>query len=595
MDHYNSIQFQNFKAFKRFKLDIKQFNILAGPNNAGKSTILAAFRILSAGLRKAGARKAQPIKGPLGTTMGYDVDLTTISIAEENIFHNYNDSEPATVQFTLGGGKTLTLFFPEQGKCSLIAADGDKLVTSPSGFAARFKCSIGFVPILGPVEHQEPLYEREAARLALFNYRAARNFRNIWHHFADDFDSFRELLHQTWPGMDIEKPTVEMIDGKPKLFMFCPEQRIPRELFWSGFGFQVWCQMLAHLIQSRNVSLFLIDEPDIYLHSELQRQLLNILRDLGPDILIATHSTEIITEAETSELVLINKHQNSARRIKNTSQLKHVFSEIGSVLNPTLTQMSKTRRVLFVEGEDFKIIGRIAKSLGRSDIANRRDFAVVPVEGFNPQKIRNLKEGIEAALGTSIVCAAILDRDFRCRDECDQIRTECEKYCNFVLIHDCKEIENYVLVPEAIERAINGRLKSHAKRTNSDLKESPDVTEALESFAESQKAAVLSRHMVERKRFERSVGTNKHENTINEAVLIDFENSWKSVEFRLQVVGGKAALSSLNAILEESCGISISAMNIIDEINVANADRKTLGLVKIIDEFVNFPLSEVST
>ena len=56
--------------------------------------------------------------------------------------------------------------------------------------------------------------------------------------------------------------------------------------------------MLTHVIQSKNVSLFLIDEPDIYLHSELQRQLLMLLRNLGPDILIATHSTEMITESE---------------------------------------------------------------------------------------------------------------------------------------------------------------------------------------------------------------------------------------------------------------------------------------------------------
>ncbi len=92
--------------------------------------------------------------------------------------------------------------------------------------------------------------------------------------------------------------------------MFCPESRIPREIFWAGFGFQVWCQMLTHLIQSGNSSVFLIDEPDIYLHSDLQRQLLGLLRNLGPDILIATHSAEIIAEAEPDDIVLINKQQN---------------------------------------------------------------------------------------------------------------------------------------------------------------------------------------------------------------------------------------------------------------------------------------------
>ncbi|MBF0306291.1 MAG: ATP-binding protein, partial [Alphaproteobacteria bacterium] len=145
------------------------------------------------------------------------------------------------------------------------------------------------VPILGPVEHNEALFGRDAARLALVDYGAARNFRNIWFHYPEQFEEFRTVLSQTWPGMDIERPTVDFSHDKARLTMFCPEERIPREIFWAGFGFQVWCQMLTYLIQSKDKALFLIDEPDIYLHSDLQRQLLVLLRNLGPDILIATH------------------------------------------------------------------------------------------------------------------------------------------------------------------------------------------------------------------------------------------------------------------------------------------------------------------
>ena len=42
--------------FKTFVLNLRHFNILVGPNNAGKSTILAAFRILAAAIRKASTR-----------------------------------------------------------------------------------------------------------------------------------------------------------------------------------------------------------------------------------------------------------------------------------------------------------------------------------------------------------------------------------------------------------------------------------------------------------------------------------------------------------------------------------------------------------
>ena len=190
------------------------------------------------------------------------------------------------------------------------------------------------------------------------------------------------------------------------------------EIFWAGFfGFQVWCQMLTHLIQSRDSALFLIDQPDIYLHSELQRQLLGLLRNLGPDILIATHSTEIITEAETDDIVLINKRSRAGRRIKDPSQLEEVFTILGSNLNPILTQLAKTRCALFVEGKDFQILGKFAHKLGKTSVGNRSDFAVVPVEGFNPERIRSLKIGMETTLGGKIKAAAILDRDYRSESE----------------------------------------------------------------------------------------------------------------------------------------------------------------------------------
>jgi hypothetical protein len=292
-------------------------------------------------MRTARQYKPTPIRGPIGRVPGYRLDLSAISVAEENIFHDYDDSEGASVIFTLSNGNQLTLYFPERGTCYLIADDQERPVWTPSKFRQRFDCPIGFVPVLGPVEHDEKLYGQEAARLALFNYRAARNFRNIWYHYPERFEKFRELLKRTWPGMDIEPPTVEYGESKPILYMFCPEERIPREIFWAGFGFQVWCQMLTHLVQSGDVSLFLIDEPDIYLHSDLQRQLLSLLRDLGPDILIATHSTEIITDAEIDEIVLINKARKAGKRIESPAELVTPAAIINAMTKDEIPQQAQ--------------------------------------------------------------------------------------------------------------------------------------------------------------------------------------------------------------------------------------------------------------
>jgi predicted ATPase len=47
------VKFRNVKELRNFTLDLTAMNTLVGPNNAEKSTIIGAFRVLDAGLRRA--------------------------------------------------------------------------------------------------------------------------------------------------------------------------------------------------------------------------------------------------------------------------------------------------------------------------------------------------------------------------------------------------------------------------------------------------------------------------------------------------------------------------------------------------------------
>jgi predicted ATPase len=585
--HFVRVDFLRFKAFEKFTLHLRNFNILVGPNNAGKSTILAAFRILAAALRKANSRNPQVIKGPNGPTLGYVIDINSLAVAEENIFYNYIDDEPATVQFKISNGNELLLYFPEVGSCYLIARPKGRAVNGIARFRTEFNCSIGFVPILGPVDHNEPLYGSEAARLALFNYQAARNFRNIWHHFPERFDEFRVALNQTWPGMDIEPPMVDRTHERPLLRMFCPEGRIPREIFWSGFGFQVWCQMLTHLIQSGDRSLFLIDEPDIYLHSDLQRQLLSLLRALGPDILIATHSTEIIADAEPDDIVLINKRRPTAQRVKYPTQLDDVFRTLGSNLNPVLTQLAKTRRAVFVEGKDFQIISKFARKLGNSVVESRAGFAVIPVDGFNPERARSLKLGIELTLGGSINAALILDRDFRSDGECEALSSDCRKFCSLVEFHRCKEIENFLLVDSAIDRAAAERLSDQGRRMETSASYVPCAKEVLNAYTQSVKDYVTAQCLTSRRRFERLNSPGVSEESITERLLTEMTKIWSTDEEILRVIPGKDALSSVNRHLQTHFGINVTPTGIVDAMKAEEIPPRMKSLIEKIASFVN--------
>ena len=589
-----AISFRNFKAFKSFNVSLGAFNVLVGPNNAGKSTIVVALRMLAEGLRKANAKSAELVRIENRTVYGYRIALEGLPVASENVFHNYDASEPASVTFKLTHGKALVLWFPEQGECILRCETNQATPRTPSQFKGQFPLRIGLVPILGPVESDEPLYQEEAARLALITHRASRNFRNIWHHYPEQFQEFRLLVQQTWPGMDILRPEVQMEDTKAHLRMFCPEERLPREIYWSGYGFQVWCQMLTFIVKAKDASTIVIDEPDIYLHSDLQRQLVALLRTLGPDVLIATHSTEIISESEPGELIAINKKWRSARLIKNSEQIQNLFATLGSGLNPVLTQLAKTRRVLFVEGKDFQLLAAFARRLGNDLVANRRDFAVIPVEGFNPKKVLDLSEGIEATLGGKILKGVVLDRDFRPDAEVASIFADLERTCDVVAIHDRKEIENFILHPDAIARAIDARLKDRASREGiAPVVRQESGGALLDAVANTMKAEVLGQYMARWADFERKSGTGTDLATINAAAVRIFDARWEDSESRQQLLPGKLVVSKLNAVLQERYKISISPLQVAALMRVTEIPESMAQLVAAIGSLCKNTSAEI--
>jgi energy-coupling factor transporter ATP-binding protein EcfA2 len=582
---FTSVSFRNYKALRQYSVSLRGFNVLVGPNNSGKSTILGAFRILSEGIRKALARNAELISLRGEETWGYRVPLDDLPVSTENIFSDYDDSQPALVEFRLSNANKLQLVFPEQNACYLICKTVSHRARTVSDFRRNFPVSVGFVPVLGPVEHDEPLYQMEAARRALLTHRAARNFRNIWHHYPEDFDEFRQLVKSTWPGMDIEPPEVDARGGKPILRMFCPEERFAREIYWAGFGFQVWCQLLTFIIRSKNTALLIIDEPDIYLHSDLQRQLVSHLESISSDIIFATHSTEIISEADPGDLLVVNKKTQSAKRIRDPMQIQGVFSALGSNLNPTLTQLAKSKRAVFVEGKDFQILGAFARKLGKQAVATRADFAVIPVEGYNPHKVSDLSKGMELTLGGSLLKAVIFDRDYRSEQEVSSTKAELQKFTILAHIHQRKELENYLLETPAIERALTSQISDHNKRTGDTIRCDEVVHDRLQALSEPMKHKVSAQFQARRTSFERAKTPGLDPATITQRLLDEFEEIWSDWEQRRNVLPGKEFLSTLNRYLQEHYKVTLTPAAIIGAMQADEVSDEMRELIEGLDKF----------
>jgi hypothetical protein len=320
---------------------------------------------------------------------------------------------------------------------------------------------------------------------------------------------------------------------------------------------------------------------------------LTLLRNLGPDIVIATHSTEIISEAESDDIVLIDKKHRKARRVKDMSKLHEIFSLLGSNLNPILTQLAKTKRAIFVEGKDFQILSRFAQKLGFSKVSSREAFAVIPIEGFNPQRIRHLKEGMETTLGGPIAVAVILDRDFRCNEERQAVAAACKKYASLVAIHTRKEIENFLLVPVAMDRAASRRVVDRGKRAGvASSKYCCNAMTLLDQFAEEKKNYVMAQYLAEHRQFERVHSPNMHEAQANELALAEFSASWQSFDLRVSVIPGKEALCFYNRSLQEKHSVSVTPAAIVDAMHPDEVPHEMKDLIKSIHEFALLPIAD---
>lgn len=578
-----TIRFENFKSLRGYTVSLQDRNILVGPNNAGKSTIISSLRLLEVALRRAKSKSAERVKLPDGTTgFGHNLSLAHLSVSLENVATDYN-SEHSLIEFRLSNRNKLVLFFPSDGGCTLCWKTEGPAVTTAGRFSSEFPISVQVVPVLGPLEHREAYVNQQTVREALSTHRASRHFRNYWHYFPEGWGTFAEMVADTWPGMRIKPPEIDVPNRQ--LSMFVSEDRIDREVYWAGFGFQIWCQLLTHISRASGATLLAIDEPEIYLHPDVQRQLLAILRRLDADVVLATHSVEIIGEADPSELVLIQKGKQMAQRLRDIEGVQTALDSIGSAQNVTLAHLARTRKVLFVEQmDDFKTLRRFARVLGLSELSTGNDLTAFESGGSaSLEKVKSFAWGVKRAVDAKIKIFAVFGRAYFCSEEVRQIESDLAKEFIEGRVLVRKEIDNYLLHAEVLSRAVRKQLEQKTMRQGTVTKLGKSLEAYLQELSEPYRNDMQSQFISKHLAFHASSGIDI--GAVSKQLLHEFEQNWLDLDRRMIIAPGKLVLKALRESLKADLGINLTLVQIVDEFRATDIPADLVSFLRQLDYF----------
>jgi predicted ATP-binding protein involved in virulence len=578
-----SIYFENFKALERFSISLKEFNILVGLNNSGKSTILDALRILQGAYRYASRKKPHYVTLPnKKQSHGWEIPNSSIPIQLENVQTTETD-EPTIIRYRFAQNKNLFIHLSDKSPALLTYEFDGKILNTAISFRKEFDLNLAVIPTLSPFEIEEDTVENEYLNRWKGSRRASRLFRNIWYQEPDNFSEFRKMVEESWTGMSILPPE-KLEPFSKRLSMFFEENRMTREICWAGFGFQVWLQLLTQIIKHRDAHIIVVDEPEIYLHPDLQHKILGILKNTNAMILLATHSAEIINEAEPNEVLVVDRMYKKAIRLTNLLGLQFASDLIGSNQNINLTRLARGKRILFVEGKDVKLLSKFSKVANYSGLFEKNNLTVIPIEGFSQnERVSGTNWTFSKIISEEVKLMALFDRDYKCDEEIEEFISRIKKDASYVHVLKRKEIENYLLSVKAIQNCINTRIrKRDSSKTKKNELSITEVEKLLFELSNDFKTDVYSQLAAHKYRYKTKKGIDLA--TVIKDEQKQFDENWKNLEYRFKVIPGKEFITALNNKLQNDYKISISYTQIISLFELKELDSDLIKLFEQIEK-----------
>ena len=400
------VRLGSFKRFRDQSFELDDSVVLAGPNNAGKSTLLQAIATWKFGLDHWLAQREGGSRGVKRTGVALTRrDFTAVPIREMNLLW-----KDRVVSGGEGPGASRLLEIVVEGRsddgnweCGLEFqyANREMVYVRPLGAKdmdaeeinafppqAAKDLRVVHVPALFGVQRDEPKHERGMQDLLIGQGRSGDILRNLLLEVGDQTEAggggkARESAWESLTGHMRDLFRIELMPpsyGAGQPYITCqyrewsaesslgrksPRYR-PLDLASVGSG-TLQVLLLLGFLFARPGTVMLLDEPDAHQHIILQRDVYALLRKIARErdgqVIMATHSPTILDATEPERV--LSFAGDSPRALRTDTERDRTIEALRQLNTTDLLLGQDVGAVLYVEDQtDERILRAWAGVLG---------------------------------------------------------------------------------------------------------------------------------------------------------------------------------------------------------------------------------------
>lgn len=576
------LRLNNFRGFDQHEISLKDLTIIVGRNNAGKSTIVEALRLLSITTNRylyLPYREAPSWLDIPRVEYGINPSLRGLEIDTELLFHRYNNP-PAIIEAEFSTGELVRIYISNEDRIhACIFNSHGRIIRSKREASELSLPKVSIMPQIGPVQKYEKILNEDYVKSAADSRLASLHFRNQLIFFNETVALFKSTVEATWPGVQVRELIYELGLPGELIHLEIRNDDFVGEMNLMGHGLQMWLQTIWFITRAQGSDTIILDEPDVYMHADIQRRLIRYIKGKFPQIIITTHSIEIISEVEPEEILIVDRKKNRSDFANSLPAVQRLIEEVGGIMNLSITRLWHSKKVLFLEGDDIKFLKQFQNTIFPKSSEPIDTLPKLSIDGWGGW---NYAIGstliLTNSFGQNIIPYCIFDSDYHTPNQIKQRKSEANAKNIQLHIWRKKEIENYLLCPAAIERILN-RLNQTSRWPTVD-----EIKEILLQLAEEQTDnihdSLANEYLVE----DRQRGLTNANRKARERI----EHAKNTELGLLSIASGKKLISDFSGWLQDNYGYSISPVAIAKEMNINEIDQEIVSVISAIENGENF-------